>query len=54
MKRSMYMQSPPSVETLFGRAFEFLVALFSEVSTKDETARTEIRPIRSGGAGFAV
>ena len=29
-------------------------ALFSEVSTKDEVARTETRLSRSEGAGFAI
>ena len=60
MKRSMYISPHPQffpvVPSNFfcGRAFEFFFALFSEVSTKDETARSETPLIRSGGAGFAV
>ena len=43
------------VKTLDIRSYlQIFFALFSEVSTKDETAQTEIHPIRSGGAGFAV
>ena len=51
---------PPSpthcVKIYSGRAYEFFsfFALFSEVSIKDKSARTETRRIRSGKAGFAV
>ena len=51
---------PPSpthcVKIYSGRAYEIFsfFALFSEVSIKDKSVRTETRRIRWGRAGFAV
>ena len=54
MKRSINHPVLPTASNVCSVLPTNFFVLFSEVSTKDKSAQTEPRRVRSGRAGFAV